>query len=88
MTSLAFMFVEVPEPVWKMSTTNWSSKSPSATSRAAAAMASDCAASSAPSSWFTCAAASLMDAIASMNDRLKRRSLIGKFSRARIVFAP
>ena len=43
-TSLAFMFVEVPEPVWKMSTTNWSSKSPSATSRAAATIASDCSA--------------------------------------------
>ena len=27
-TSLAFMFVEVPEPVWKMSTTNWSSQLP------------------------------------------------------------
>ena len=24
-TSLAFMFVEVPDPVWKTSTTNWSS---------------------------------------------------------------
>ena len=25
MTSLAFMFDEVPEPVWKTSTGNWSS---------------------------------------------------------------
>ena len=24
-TSFAFMLVDVPEPVWKMSTTNWSS---------------------------------------------------------------
>ena len=30
-TSLVFMLVEVPEPVWKMSTTNWSSCLPSAT---------------------------------------------------------
>ena len=38
-TSLAFMFVEVPEPVWKTSTTNWSSNFPSATSRAACSIA-------------------------------------------------
>ena len=31
MTSLAFMLVEVPEPVWKMSTTKASSNSPSIT---------------------------------------------------------
>ena len=31
MTSLAFMFDEVPEPVWKTSIGNWSSSSPSAT---------------------------------------------------------
>ena len=30
-TSLVFMFVDVPDPVWKMSTTNWSSCLPSAT---------------------------------------------------------
>ena len=30
-TSLAFMFEEVPEPVWKTSIGNWSSCSPSAT---------------------------------------------------------
>ena len=34
-TSLVFMFVEVPLPVWKMSTTNWSSCLPSATAWAA-----------------------------------------------------
>ena len=34
-TSLVFMFVEVPLPVWKMSTTNWSSCLPSATACAA-----------------------------------------------------
>ena len=30
-TSLAFMFVDVPEPVWNVSTGNWSSHRPSAT---------------------------------------------------------
>jgi len=30
-----FMFDDVPEPVWKTSTGNWSSCLPSATSRAA-----------------------------------------------------
>ena len=39
MTSLAFMFDEVPEPVWKTSIGNWSSCSPAATSVAAAAIA-------------------------------------------------
>ena len=36
MTSLAFMFDEVPEPVWKTSIGNWSSCSPAATSSPAA----------------------------------------------------
>ena len=56
MTSLAFMFVEVPEPVWKMSTTNWSSQRPSATSAAARATASAMRGSRSPSSAFTSAA--------------------------------
>ena len=38
MTSLAFMFVEVPEPVWKTSIGNWSSCLPAAISSAAAAI--------------------------------------------------
>jgi len=33
-TSLAFMFEDVPEPVWKTSIGNWSSCSPRATSAA------------------------------------------------------
>ena len=37
-TSLAFMFDEVPEPVWKTSIGNWSSNSPPATRSAAAAI--------------------------------------------------
>ena len=37
-TSLAFMFDDVPEPVWKTSIGNWSSCSPGAISSAAAPM--------------------------------------------------
>ena len=37
-TSLAFMFEEVPEPVWKTSTGNWSSCSPAATALPATAI--------------------------------------------------
>ena len=40
MTSLAFMFDEVPEPVWKTSIGNWLSCSPAATASAAVAIAS------------------------------------------------
>ena len=40
MTSLAFMFDDVPEPVWKTSIGNWSSWSPRAISSAAAAIRS------------------------------------------------
>ena len=39
MTSLAFMFDDVPEPVWKTSIGNSSSHRPSATSSAASTMA-------------------------------------------------
>ncbi len=39
MTSLAFMLVEVPDPVWKMSRGKWASWSPRMTSSAAAWMA-------------------------------------------------
>ena len=38
MTSLAFMLVDVPEPVWKMSIGKWSSHSPRSTSAAACSM--------------------------------------------------
>ena len=60
MTSLAFMFDEVPEPVWKTSIGNWSSSSPRATRSAAAAMRSALSGSSSPSSALTRAAAALM----------------------------
>ena len=38
-TSLTFMFVDVPEPVWKMSIGKCSSSSPASTRRAASAIA-------------------------------------------------
>ena len=53
MTSLAFMFDDVPEPVWKTSIGNWSSCSPRATASAALAIASASFGSSLPSSAFS-----------------------------------
>ncbi len=47
-TSLAFMFDDVPEPVWKTSIGNWSSCWPSATSSPARAIRSASSASSLP----------------------------------------
>ena len=88
MTSLAFMLVEVPDPVWKMSTTKASSNSPSMTRWAAATMAAERWASRASRSRLTSAAHCLIWAIARMNERLKRRSEMGKLSSARRVFAP
>ena len=38
MTSFALVFVDVPEPVWKMSIGKWSSNSPLATRLAASAI--------------------------------------------------
>ena len=88
MTSFAFMFVDVPEPVWKMSSTKWASSSPTIASRAARSIASPRSGSRRPSSRFTREAASLIAPSASMKRRPKRRSLIGKFRRARSVWAP
>ena len=59
-TSFAFMFEEVPEPVWKTSIGNWSSSSPAATRSAAAAMRAALSASSRPRSAFTRADADLI----------------------------
>ena len=59
-TSFAFMFDEVPEPVWKTSIGNWSSSSPAAIRAAAAAMRSALSRSSRPRSAFASAAAPLM----------------------------
>ena len=51
-TSFAFMFELVPEPVWKTSIGNWSSCSPLAIASPAAAMRSAFPASRSPSSAF------------------------------------
>ena len=59
-TSLAFMFEEVPEPVWKTSIGNWSSCSPSAMASPAAAIRSASSRSSSPSSALVRAAAALI----------------------------
>src|SRR5215218_3440290 len=60
MTSLAFMFEDVPEPVWKTSIGNWSSWRPSAISSAAAAMRLARSPSRRPRSALARAAAPLM----------------------------
>ena len=59
-TSFAFVFELVPEPVWKTSIGNWSSNSPAATRSAAAAMRSATSGSSRPRSAFARAAAALI----------------------------
>ena len=59
-TSFAFMFDDVPEPVWKTSIGNWSSSSPEATRSAAAAIRSALSASRRPRSALTRAAAALI----------------------------
>jgi len=60
MTSFAFMFDDVPEPVWKTSIGNWSSSSPRAIRSAAVAMRSALSPSSSPRSALTRAAAPLI----------------------------
>ena len=87
-TSLAFMLLDVPEPVWKMSTTNSRSCWPAATSCAAWMIASASLASSLPLAVFTSAAAFLISASARITRRGRRSPLTGKFSAARCVCAP
>ena len=60
MTSLVFMFEEVPDPVWKTSTTNWSCSVPSITSWAAAAMPFACSPVMTPLARLTTAALALI----------------------------
>ena len=88
MTSFMFVLVEVPEPVWYTSIGNCSSWRPSATSRAAAAIACAFAASSSPSPWLVSAAASLISASARRKRRGMRWPEIGKLRTARWVDAP
>ena len=87
MTSLAFMFELVPEPVWNTSMGNWSSCAPEATSSAAAATASAISASSTPSVLFTRAAAPLTRPSARICAGSIGRPEMGKFSTARCVCA-
>ena len=82
------MLVEVPEPVWKMSTTKSLSCLPSITSSAAWTMASAMRFSTMPVSALTTAASRLIIPMAAMNRRGKRRPETGKFWRARSVWAP
>ena len=87
MTSLRFMLVLVPEPVWKTSIGNWSSCSPLTTSAAAVVIALACSVVRAPRSTLVCAAAALMRASAWMSAGSSGCPLIGKFSTARWVCA-
>ena len=88
MTSLAFMFVEVPEPVWKTSTGNCPSRSPAATCSAASRMASATSSGRWPSEALAPAAAALTRPRARMKSRGMRSPEIGKFWTARWVWAP
>src|SRR5436190_16784427 len=87
-TSLAFMFDEVPEPVWKTSIGNWSSCLPAVTSSAAAAIFSATCGSSLPSSALTVAAAPLMRPSQWMTEAGTVSLEIGKFSTAFFVSPP
>ena len=90
MTSLAFMLVCVPEPVWKTTSGNSSSRAPSATSWAARAMSSALSCGSSPSSALARAAAILSTPKARISGRVKRKrsTPMGKCSIERWVCAP
>ncbi len=88
MTSLAFMWVLVPLPVWKTSTGKWASSVPLVTSSAAAMMASALAASSRPARRCASAAARLTSASAAMKSLGIVQPEIGKFATARAVCGP
>ena len=87
-TSLAFMLVDVPEPVWKMSIGNSASQRPSTTSWAARTISDARSSGNNPRSRLASAAACLISPSARMNEREKVMPLIGKFSTARAVVAP
>ena len=88
MTSLAFMLVWVPEPVWKTTSGKCSSRAPSMTSWAARTISSARSAGSRPSSALTSAAARLSTPRAPIMGRVKRRSPMRKFFSERWVWAP
>ena len=90
-TSFAFMFDDVPEPVWYTSIGKCASHWPSATSSALAAMASPIALvtfGTSLSLLFTRAASPFTSASARMSRRSIGSPEIGKFSTARWVCAP
>src|SRR4051794_3307370 len=87
-TSLAFMFDDVPDPVWKTSIGNWSSSSPFAMRAAAAAMRSALSRSSRPSSAFTRAAAPLMRPSQRATEAGIGSPETGKFATAFVVSVP
>src|SRR3712207_1721461 len=87
MTSLVFMLLDVPEPVWKTSMGKWSSHVPDATSPAASVIARATSPGRTPRSALTRAAAPLMAASAAMSSRSMGVPEIGKFSTARWVWA-
>ena len=88
MTSLAFMFVEVPLPVWKMSTGNSLSYCPSTTCSAAASIEAARVAGRWPMRPLTIAAALLIIPNARINDLGNRFPLIWKLWIARAVCGP
>ena len=87
-TSLTFMWNDVPAPAWKTSTGNCASNFPSAISWAADSIARASFSSTPPSSRFARAHESLRRAY----DRISRGDalspLTGKFSTARSVWIP
>jgi hypothetical protein len=87
MTSLVFMLLDVPEPVWKTSIGKCWSQSPLATDSAASEIAPATSASRTPRSAFTVAAAPLIAASAPISSRSMGVPEIGKFSTARCVWA-
>ena len=87
-TSLAFMFVEVPEPVWKTSIGNWSSCVPATMARAAFSIRPARRLSSSPSSAFAAAEAPLIAASQCTTAIGTRSPEIGKFSTAFVVSPP
>ncbi len=87
-TSLAFMLVWVPLPVCHTLRGNWSSSSPSDTSRAAVTMSADFSAAILPRSALTWAEASFRIPMARISGVGIRSSPIGKWWRERAVWAP
>ena len=87
-TSLAFMFEEVPEPVWKTSIGNWSSSSPFAIRSPAAAIRLALSSSSRPRSAFARAAAALIRPSQRATGAGIGSPETGKFSTALRVSAP